>query len=304
MSKYLTYIQLAIGMSIYGSGTPVSKLVTEGFPVYTGSGLRMLFAAIVLIPFIFKYRDDIRKLSKMDYINIALIGFAGYFLFSIFMMLAMKNVSGVIASIVMGASPAVTAIASVLFLKDKMTPRKWIAIGLVVLGLMVVNVGESSMQMPGMKNTIGALALGGFLVFLAVCCEAAYTIIGKKEEHIKPVLVSSLSVFFALILFIPFSIPELSEFNISKVTASQWLSVIWWGAGTISLGLTLWYFGIEKVSGVEAAGFMGMMPISALIFSYVLLKEPFYIHQLAGFIIVFASIILLTYSPKGKGMQM
>lgn len=134
--------------------------------------------------------------------------------------------------------------------------------------------------------------------------KAGYTIIGKEEAHIKPVLVSSLSVFFALVLFIPFSIPELSAFNISNVTTGQWLSVIWWGAGTISLGLTLWYFGIEKVSGVEA-GFMGLMSVSALIFSYILLKEPFYISQQAiGFIVVFISIILLTYSPKGKGMEM
>lgn len=288
-------------MSIYGSGTPVSKLVTEGFPVYIGSGLRMFFAALVLLPFIIKYREDIKKLTKKDWLNISLIGFAGYFLFSIFMMLAMKNVSGVIGSIVMGASPAVTAIASVIFLKDKMSLRKWIAIGLAVLGILIVNAGGGMIMG---TETIGMIALGSFLVFLAVCCEAAYTIIGKKEMNIKPVIVSSLSVIVALILFIPFSISELSEFNAEKVTLSQWLSVIWWGAGTISLGLTMWYFGIEKVTGVEAAGFMGLMSVSALIFSYILLKEPFYFHQLIGFIIVFASIILLTWSPKGKGMDM
>lgn len=288
-------------MTFYGSGTPVSKLVTQGFPVYIGSGLRMLFAAIVLLPFIIKNREDIKKLTKKDFVNIILIGFVGYFLFSIFMMLAMKNVSGVIGSIVMGASPAVTAIASVIFLKDKMTLRKWIAIGLAVVGILIVNAGAGA----AMKNyTTSMIALGSFLVFLAVCCEAAYTIIGKKEEHIKPVLVSSLSVIVALILFIPFSIPEFSEFKASSVTTSQWIAVIWWGAGTISLGLTLWYFGIEKVSGVEAAGFMGLMSVSALIFSYILLKEPFYFHQLYGFIIVFASIILLTWAPKGKGMNM
>jgi drug/metabolite transporter (DMT)-like permease len=288
-------------MSIYGSGTPVSKLVTQGFPVYIGSGLRMFFAAIVLLPFIIKYREDIKKFTKRDWINISLIGFAGYFLFSIFMMLAMKNVTGVIGSIVMGASPAVTAIASVIFLKDHMSVRKWIAIALAVIGILIVNAG-AGMTMG--NYTTGMLALGSFLVFLAVCCEAAYTIIGKKEMNIKPVLVSSLSVIVALILFIPFSLSELSEFHMEKVTTSQWIAVIWWGAGTISLGLTLWYFGIEKVSGVEAAGFMGLMSVSALIFSYILLKEPFYFHQLFGFIIVFASIVLLTYSPKGKGMNM
>lgn len=301
MKKYLTYIQLALGMSIYGSGTPVSKLVTEGFPVYIGSGLRLLFAAIVLLPFIIKYREDIKKFTKKDFINIALIGFAGYFLFSIFMLMAMKNVSGVIGSIVMGASPAVTAVASVIFLKNKMTARKWMAIAVAVIGILIVNAGGIIVTT---SETAGMVAIGSILVFLAVCCEAAYTILGKKESQIKPVLVSSLSVFAALIFFIPFSLTEITDFDPGKVTSAQWIAVIWWGAGTISLGLTLWYFGIEKVTGVEASGFMGLMSVSALIFSYVLLNEQFYIHQLIGFIIVFLSIILLTYSPKGKGMEM
>lgn len=301
MKKYLTYIQLALGMSIYGSGTPVSKLVTEGFPVYIGSGLRLLFAAIVLLPFIIKYREDIKKFTKKDFINIALIGFAGYFLFSIFMLMAMKNVSGVIGSIVMGASPAVTAVASVIFLKNKMTARKWMAIAVAVIGILIVNAGGLIVTT---SETAGMVAIGSILVFLAVCCEAAYTILGKKESQIKPVLVSSLSVFAALIFFIPFSLTEITDFDPGKVTSAQWIAVIWWGAGTISLGLTLWYFGIEKVTGVEASGFMGLMSVSALIFSYVLLNEQFYIHQLIGFIIVFLSIILLTYSPKGKGMEM
>lgn len=301
MKKYLTYIQLALGMSIYGSGTPVSKLVTEGFPVYIGSGLRLLFAAIVLLPFIIKYREDIKKFTKKDFINIALIGFAGYFLFSIFMLMAMKNVSRVIGSIVMGASPAVTAVASVIFLKNKMTARKWMAIAVAVIGILIVNAGGIIVTT---SETAGMVAIGSILVFLAVCCEAAYTILGKKESQIKPVLVSSLSVFAALIFFIPFSLTEITDFDPGKVTSAQWIAVIWWGAGTISLGLTLWYFGIEKVTGVEASGFMGLMSVSALIFSYVLLNEQFYIHQLIGFIIVFLSIILLTYSPKGKGMEM
>lgn len=301
MKKYLTYIQLALGMSIYGSGTPVSKLVTEGFPVYIGSGLRLLFAAIVLLPFIIKYREDIKKFTKKDFINIELIGFAGYFLFSIFMLMAMKNVSGVIGSIVMGASPAVTAVASVIFLKNKMTARKWMAIAVAVIGILIVNAGGLIVTT---SETAGMVAIGSILVFLAVCCEAAYTILGKKESQIKPVLVSSLSVFAALIFFIPFSLTEITDFDPGKVTSAQWIAVIWWGAGTISLGLTLWYFGIEKVTGVEASGFMGLMSVSALIFSYVLLNEQFYIHQLIGFIIVFLSIILLTYSPKGKGMEM
>ncbi|MEO8664482.1 MAG: DMT family transporter [Ignavibacteria bacterium] len=300
MKKYLTYIQLALGMSIYGSGTPVSKIVTEAFPVYIGSGLRMFFAALVLIPFVFIYRKNFKQFSKGDYIKIGMMGFSAMFLFTIFMMYGMKYVTGVIGSIIMGTSPAVTAIGSLIFLKEHMNLKKWIAIILAVAGILIVNIGGSSMHM-GTQTSTEMIAIGSLLVFAAVCFGAAYTIIGKKEmSHIRPMLIVSLSVIVAAILFIPFSLSQLSEFNASAITTGQWLAVIWWGVGSIALGLSLWNFGIEKVTGIVAAGFMGFMTISSLVLSYILLNEQFFWHQMLGFIVVFISLIMLTWSPKPK----
>lgn len=49
-----TYAQLAAGMAFFGSGTPTSKLVTDAFPVFLASGLRMVIATAILLPFVFK----------------------------------------------------------------------------------------------------------------------------------------------------------------------------------------------------------------------------------------------------------
>lgn len=307
MNKYFTYFLLALGMSIYGSGTPVSKIVTEAFPVYIGSGLRMFFAAIILLPFVFKYKDDIRKFSRRDIELILISGFSSMFLFTVFLMYGMKYVSGVIGSIIMGTSPAVTAIGSLIFLKESMNLRKWTAIILAVLGIIIVNFGGGmNMHMQMEKESSSELmAVGSLLVFAAVCFGGAYTIIGKElMTHIKPMLVVSLSVIISFVLFIPLALTEVSSFNFSNVASSQWTALVWWGAGSIAIGLSIWNFGIEKVSGIEAAGFMGFMSISSLILSYILLKEPFYWHQLAGFVVVFISLILLTWNPKEKGMKM
>lgn len=216
---------------------------------------------------------------------------------------AESHSSGVMGSIIMGTSPAVTAIGSLIFLKEHMNLRKWIAIILAVAGIMIVNLG-GTMHMEGMASS-DMMTVGSILVFMAVCFGGAYTILGKKiMNHVKPMIVVSFSVMISFIMFIPFSIAELSEFNSSSITTSQWIAMIWWGAGSIALGLSLWNFGIEKVSGVIAAGFMGFMTISSLVLSYILLNEPFYWHQLTGFVVVFASLILLTWSPKGTGMNM
>jgi hypothetical protein len=42
------YGQLALGMAIFGSGTPISKIVTNAFPVFVASGLRVAVATLVL----------------------------------------------------------------------------------------------------------------------------------------------------------------------------------------------------------------------------------------------------------------
>ena len=58
----------------------------------------------------------------------------------------------------------------------------------------------------------------------------------------------------------------------------------------------LWFDGVKKVSGSVAAGFMGLMSVSALVLSYVFLSEKFELLHLAGFIVVFVGVILVSIS--------
>ena len=69
---------------------------------------------------------------------------------------------------------------------------------------------------------------------------------------------------------------------------------MWYGAGTLALGSWLWYSGIAKTQGSIAAGFMGLMPVSALVLSYALLGEDFRWTHLAGFATVFAGVLLIS----------
>lgn len=45
----LVYFQLAAGMILFGSATPVSKIVTEAMPVFIGSTLRVAVAGVLLM---------------------------------------------------------------------------------------------------------------------------------------------------------------------------------------------------------------------------------------------------------------
>lgn len=289
--RALTFGQLGLGMAAFGSATPVSKIVTGAMPVFIGSILRVAIGVLVLLPFIWHRRGDIAGLSRADWMRIAVIAVFGMFGFSALMLYGMRMVSGVAGAIVMSTAPAVTAAASMLFLQDAPTWRKFTAIALAVIGVAILNLGGG-----GGSGGGGQMLLGIGLVFAAVCCESVYTLVGKAaSERVDPVLVAFLSAVLALPLFLPIAIWQWSGFDPAAIDTAEWSALVWYGAGTLALGSWLWYRGVARTEGSVAAGFMGVMPASALILSYILLGEAFRLIHLAGFATVFAGVLLISW---------
>lgn len=285
------WVELPLGMAVFGSATPVSKIVTDAMPVFIASALRVALGALVLTPLALRRRHDIAHLSRRDWMLVAGIALFGMFGFSALMLFGMKMISGVAGAIVMSTAPAVTALASMLFMGDKPTWRKLSAAALAVGGVLVLKIGSG-----GEAGETATPWLGLGLVFAAVCCEAAYTLLGKAcSEDTDPVLVAFLGAALSLPIFLPFAIWQWSEFDPGGFDSGVWLALVWYGAGTLSLGTWLWYSGIRRVEGAVAAVFMGVMPVSALVLSYILLGEHFEWIHLLGFGIVFAGVLLVSW---------
>lgn len=290
-SNLATYAQLAAGMAFFGSGTPTSKIVTDAFPTFIASELRMIVAAAILLPFVFKERENIKQMNRRDWTIVLAISAIGMFAFSAFMLYGMQKVSGVVGSIVMSTTPAVTALASFIFLHEKLGWRKSAAIALAVFGLVILNLGGGNSGDSGSYSLFGML-----LVFGAVCSEASYTLLGKvASDRLHPVTIAGLASAAAIVLFLPFALYQFYSFEFSQITLNHWIALLWWGAGVLALGSVLWYRGVEGVNGSTAAGFMGVMPVSALVLSYVLLGEPFKWIHLVGFSAVFAGVLLIAW---------
>lgn len=284
--SWLTYLQLFCGMALFGSATPLSKLVTRAFPVFIAGGLRVLLAFLVLLPFlkisnIRHYKGRNRWLLT----GIAVFGVLG---FTALMLYGMKLVSGVEGSIVMSTTPAVTATWSILFFKDEVTWKKVVALVLAIAGVLFLQ-WKSNTPADTQHPWLGIL-----VIFAAVCCEAGYTLLGKAlTKTYPPEEISGLSALIAIICFIPLAAWQWPQLELQHVKTSSWSALAAYGLVTMGLGSVLWYKGVSKVEGTVAASFMGVMPVSALLLSYVLLHEKFRWMQLIGFVLVFTGVLLM-----------
>lgn len=294
-------VLLAAGMACFGSATPVSAIVGRGFPPWLGSALRMAVATACLVPLlaVTRRRDGGRSLGEEarawtghDRLLLAGIAVVGTFGFSVFMLLGMRHAPGAVGAVVMATTPAVTAIGAVVFLSDRLDRRRAAAVGLAVGGVVLVNIGADVTQGQGQR-----IVLGSGLVFAAVLCEASYTLMGKRlSADLTPLTMVTVAAGSALLLFLPLALWDASGFDWSAPTASQWLAVAWWGAGTMAAGSVLWFRGMARVPAGTAAPFMGVMPVSALLLSYLLLGEAFQWIHAAGLAVVLAGLALVVRS--------
>jgi drug/metabolite transporter (DMT)-like permease len=181
-------------------------------------------------------------------IGISLIGVLG---FTAFMLYGMQHISGVTGSVIMSATPPLTAILSVMFFKDMMNWKKALAIILAVSGVLVWQLGTQQQNVP---NSVWGIVL----VIAAICCEATYTLLGKAiTKNYPPEDIAAFSAIIAFVGFIPVAAVQYRSGLFERIELKSWLELIGYRAITMGLGSVLWYKGIKQVEGSAAAAFMG-----------------------------------------------
>lgn len=280
-------------MAFFGTGTPTTKIVVSGFPMFLAPFLRLLTAAVLTSPILWIYWDDVREIGRKSWMYIAAIGAIGLVAFSIFLLSGMQMVNGVVGAMVMSLSPAAVAVGASLYLHDKLGWRKWTAVTASVAGVLVINVAGKSFEAGGAFE----LVTGSLLVFGAVCSATLYSLFAKRvSQSVRPVLLVPLAGWIATLLFAGPGIYQAVGFDFTRPTTRQWVALFWWGIGPFGIGTMLWFWGLQSVKASTASGFMGAMPATGLLVSYFVLGDQFYWIHLLGFALVIVGIAMVSWA--------
>ena len=297
--KLMPYLELSSAMIIVGSTVVIGKVITSGFPVFLASGLRFAISSVILLPILLKANNGFPALRRKDVSILFLQSFAGNFLFSIFLLYGLRLTSAAESGIIIGTTSAVIALISFLFLREKMTWNSSAGVVLATFGVVVINFLGSSLRLEQGSNPV----LGNLLVLGAVIGEALWTILGKVVSgKVTTLTIASLTSFFGLLMFLPFAIYEARSFDFSAVPPASWIPIVYYGIATVGAYI-LWYRGVAKVAANTAGVFTGILPVSAILLSYVVLKEQVLWSHWVGILCVLAAIVLMTWGSQGTKRQ-
>ncbi|RYF51173.1 MAG: DMT family transporter, partial [Comamonadaceae bacterium] len=295
----LAYACLALSMSLVGCYVALSKPLVAAFPVLLLAWLRFGIAALAM-PHWLKRPTDEPPMTPRTRGLVFLESFLGNFLFSICMLFGVSMTSAVSAGVIMASIPAVVAVASWLFLRERITLRIAGAIACAAAGIGLLAFTPAHAPAQGADAPHGAMPwLGNLLVFCAVLCEAAYAVIGKSlTGRLGPKRISSLINLWGFVLSMPFGIWLALRFDFGSVHAGIWALLVVYALAASIWTVWLWMTGLRHVPAAQAGVFTVMLPVTAAVVGVLVLGESLSPMQLTAFGLALLGVLLATWPSR------
>jgi drug/metabolite transporter (DMT)-like permease len=190
------------------------------------------------------------------------------------------------AGIVAGTLPAVSALFSAVFLRERPGLRLVGAIALATAGVMAVAAS------PAPADASPTRLLGIVTVLAAIGCEAVFILANKRlAQPVPPLALSTLMCAGGLVLSLlpawlvaPNSPSVLSPPAVVGILYYAWIPTVG--------GFLLWYAGSARTSGARASLATVWLPVSALLLSALVLGEAIRAWQWAGLACVLLAVLL------------
>jgi drug/metabolite transporter (DMT)-like permease len=295
--RLLAYLLLSLSMSLVGSYVALSKPLVAALPVLLLAWLRFGIGGLAMPHWLIKPVGEAamtpatRKLLFLE-------SFLGNFLFSICMLYGVSMTSAVAAGVIMASIPAVVALLSWLFLRERISLRIWAAIACAFCGIGLLAFVRAE---PAAGSALPAhdQLLGNLLVFAAVVCEAAYAVIGKKlTGTLSAKRITALINLWGFVLMTPLGLYLALQFDFSGVPAGIWLLLVFYSLAASVWTVWLWMTGLKVVPAARAGVFTVMLPISAVLVGVLALGETLRGAQLLAFAIALLGVVLATLPTR------
>ena len=262
----------------------VKYLLTELSPVNIIL-IRFITGSILLFLLLF-FLEDV-KVPLRDTWMLAVLGAVGITMYQFLFTFALKYTSAVNVGILINMSPIYGGFLSSLLGYERFFAKRIVAIIAGFIGVYIL------MAKGNWLIFMGGDVTGSILALLASLSWSLYTILSKPllDRH-SPLKVTAYSMVAGSIL-LGFFVPSFFDRGeLSSLSVTGWLIVIFSIIFSIVVAFFIWYRGVSKIGVSRTMIYQYCVPVFASITAYFFLDETLHFSQLIGGSIIFLSVWL------------
>jgi drug/metabolite transporter (DMT)-like permease len=295
----LTYFKLILTAFFWGGTFIAGKLISHNVDPYSAAFLRFLIASFFLILLTIKIEGNLPKLPANKIFIVILLGLTGIFSYNLFFFSGLSHIQANQASLIIASNPIFISLCSVIFFKEKLNFVKILGLCLSVTGALIVITNGDLFSILNL-----GISKGELLILGCVASWVIYSILGKQAMNdLSPITsVCYSSIAGTILLFFPAFFKGVFS-NITSYNHIEWASLFYLGFFGTVLGFFWYYEGIKKLGPMKAGIFINFVPVSAIVLSFIILKEPVSMALIVGAFFVITGVYLTNiagFKPNKK----
>ncbi len=248
---------------------------------------RYLIASICLLcvyPFIKKKS----KLTSLEKFYVFIFGVIGFAIYNVALNYGEITVTAGISSFLIGCSPVISSIIAMIFLKERVSLLALIGMGISLIGLIIITVGESHQA---------HVDWGILYIIIATLSGAIYSglhkILLKKITALEFTTYAIWSGTFVMLIYTPEMIHDIQHANLLSTSI-----VIYMGAFPGAIGYLCWSYLHSHLPVAKATSILYLLPLVATLMGVAFLHEAPPLTSFCGGLVALAGALLVTLAKQ------
>ncbi|WP_174615742.1 DMT family transporter [Virgibacillus ihumii] len=284
------YIAVVIGVLSVSSAAVLVKLA-DGAPASIIANYRLLFAVIIMAPYIFvKHRNEFKLIQKKDWL---LSTMAGIFLaFHFILWFESLNYTSVASSTVLVTmQPIFAFLGTYLLFQERFSPGALISMVIALFGSIIISWGDFRIS--------GLALFGDFLALMGAVTVTAYFLLGQQLRKRLSLMTYTFVVYsISSLMLILYNLILQNEFF--GYSAEHWFIFLALAVIPTFFGHSLFNWALKWLSTSTISMGIVFEPIGATILAYFILDEVVTWSQFLGGTIVIFGLFLFIMSTTRK----
>jgi drug/metabolite transporter (DMT)-like permease len=276
-----TWAAIVVALLLWASAFAGIRAGLESYGPGQVALLRFGTASLVFL--IWATINRMRPPDTRDLPRIALAGFLGITVYHVALNYGEVTVTAGAASLIISASPIITALLSTMFIGERLSAWGWVGIVVSFAGVALISLGEG-----------GGLAFepGAALVFVSAIATSVYFIVSKRPLRRYTALEFTSYAIWAgtvpMLIFAPGLITQMAGAS----PEATW-AVIYLGIFPGAVAYVLWSYALSRMPATALSTFLYFQPVNAIIIAWWWLGEIPAPLALAGGLISLAGVAVV-----------
>lgn len=289
------YVYVLLCYVLVGISYPVAKDAMTQIPIWLFTCLTFAFGFMLLYPVVaFGDKIALHKLGIRAWLAISVQSLLGAVLYTVFLLYGFESATAIVASVFSSLAPAAVLTLSSIFLKERLSVRKLVAIMLAIAGVLVLTLPTA--------ESAGESSWAGIIFLLLSTLSTAGCVVSAKklDVDLPPATMAAGVCFTGTVFTLPMAINQGLSFDWSQLTAANGLVMAYYGALVWAVPYVLFFKGVTRIPASATGMAVAVIPLAASFFSILFFGEQLHMTDCIALVLVTMSIIAAEAREAGK----